>query len=335
MKLDKAPSSAVELHPQKQVWRVGDWVEVRSLIEIMATLDTNGALEAMPFAPEMVPYCGLRFQIIKVAHKTCDSSGWDYLRTLKNAVHLNLRCNGHYHGGCQAGCRFFWKTAWLKKVDGPSPDDKRVHQAPCPDVLRNLACSLGSDGEMCYRCQATELQHAAEKLSPWNLTPYLRDIASGNVKFFDFVWYGSLALLKTIKVMLVAFKRRMEGFLGLPERPRRKTPPSKPLHLKPGDKVRIRGWQEVIATLNDARRNVGLLFDPDMVQYCGTVHEVECRVERIIDEKTGKMTRFSTESVILKGVACTGLNCRMRLFCPRGQPSFWREAWLEKLPSED
>jgi hypothetical protein len=33
--------------------RVGDWVEIRPLAEIMATLDENGALDATPFMPEM------------------------------------------------------------------------------------------------------------------------------------------------------------------------------------------------------------------------------------------------------------------------------------------
>jgi hypothetical protein len=34
--------------------KVGDVVEVRSAAEILATLDENGALDSMPFMPEML-----------------------------------------------------------------------------------------------------------------------------------------------------------------------------------------------------------------------------------------------------------------------------------------
>ena len=37
------------------------------------------------------------------------------MRSMKNAVFLEgLRCDGSAHGGCQRGCLFFWKEAWLK-----------------------------------------------------------------------------------------------------------------------------------------------------------------------------------------------------------------------------
>jgi hypothetical protein len=42
---------------------IGDWVEVRSKEEILATLDSNGWLDGMPFMPEMLQYCGRKFQV--------------------------------------------------------------------------------------------------------------------------------------------------------------------------------------------------------------------------------------------------------------------------------
>ena len=33
-----------------------------------------------------------------------------------SAVHLETRCDGSAHGGCQASCLLFWKDAWLKPV---------------------------------------------------------------------------------------------------------------------------------------------------------------------------------------------------------------------------
>ena len=54
--------------------RVGEVVEVRSEAEILSTLDANGRLEGLPFMPEMLKYCGQRFQVYKSAHKTVTRS---------------------------------------------------------------------------------------------------------------------------------------------------------------------------------------------------------------------------------------------------------------------
>ena len=98
--------------------RVGDWVEVRSKEEIQHSLDRSGQLEGLPFMPEMFQDRGKRFRVFKRAHKTCDTVFPVRGRRMANAVHLEVRCNGEAFGGCQAGCLIFWKTAWLKHVDG-------------------------------------------------------------------------------------------------------------------------------------------------------------------------------------------------------------------------
>ena len=72
--------------------------------------------------PEMLAFCGARFQVHKRADKTCDTVAWSGLRRMDRTVHLKmLRCNGADHGGCQAGCLMFWKEVWLKRV-GPDGD---------------------------------------------------------------------------------------------------------------------------------------------------------------------------------------------------------------------
>ena len=53
--------------------RVGDVVVVSSEAEILATLDERGELDALPFMPEMLEFCGKRFTVDKVAHKLCDT----------------------------------------------------------------------------------------------------------------------------------------------------------------------------------------------------------------------------------------------------------------------
>ena len=97
----------------------GEIVEVRSEQEILATLDERGEIDGMPFMPEMLEFCGKRFRVFKRADKTCDTIKLTGSRRIHDTVHLeDLRCNGQAHGGCQAMCLFFWKEAWLRRVDG-------------------------------------------------------------------------------------------------------------------------------------------------------------------------------------------------------------------------
>src|SRR5258706_4218190 len=123
-----AHSAALGLRP-------GEWVEVRSKEEILATLGPDATLDALPLMPEMLRVSGQRFQIHKRADKTCDTVFKTGGRRLHQTVHLQgVRCDGAGHGGCEAGCLMFLREAWLKRADGgrrvarqarPSPPRRR------------------------------------------------------------------------------------------------------------------------------------------------------------------------------------------------------------------
>ena len=99
--------------------RPGDIVELRPAAEILATLDESGALDNMPFMPEMLQYAGRRFTVSRRVEKICDTIAATGSRRVHDTVYLeDLRCDGSGHGGCQAGCRIYWKEAWLRRVDG-------------------------------------------------------------------------------------------------------------------------------------------------------------------------------------------------------------------------
>ncbi len=103
---------------------IGEWVQVRSKEEILQTLDGEGRLEGMPFMPEMFAFCGQKFQVYKIAHKTCDYSVYPYrTRRLRRSVHLQTRCDGAAHDGCEAGCLLYWKEDWLKAVSEEAAAD--------------------------------------------------------------------------------------------------------------------------------------------------------------------------------------------------------------------
>jgi hypothetical protein len=326
--------------------RVGDIVEVRGQAEILATLDENGELDALPFMPEMLAYCGQRLTVDKVAHKTCDTLTSSGIRRMANAVHLTgVRCGGEAHGGCQAACLTYWKHAWLRKVDpdsGPGrPGAEQAMTAPqAADNTRLLPLLTisaqrppAADGEQVWRCQATELLRAAPQQLPLkNLGQFAEDIRTGN---FGIFW--------TARAILVATYNRMQG-LGkriLPPRwqfrgglhwgflrgTAEKTPTVRS-DLQPGDAVRIKSKKEVAPTLNPQLLNRGMGFDAEMGRHCGKTARVARRVDQIIDERTGRMIRMKNPCIVLEGVICEGA---FNLNCPRSITPYWREVWLEKI----
>ena len=107
--------------------------------------------------------------------------------------------------------------------------------------------------------------------------------------------------------------------------------PTGTLDLKVGELVRVKSHAEILATINTHNLHRGLLFDVEMVPYCGHVYRVRARVERFIDEKTGRMKSLKSPAVILEGVSCTSRFSKCRMFCPRGLHSWWREEWLERV----
>jgi hypothetical protein len=341
--------------------RAGDWVEVRNKEEILATLDSNARLEGLPFMPQMFDYCGQRFRVHKRAHKTCDTVSGHYVgRQLPNAVHLEHRCDGKAYGGCQAGCLLFWKEAWLKPLanegaDGLPEDrdrhkDQRAHGPLCTeeDVWKATSVRNGQAGvETRYACQATELLTYTSPLKWWDARQYVEDLSSGNVSagrmlsgfIYVILYYGSLANRYTLgrpARWLHDVLRRLWRGSPMPRARGRlalgSATPASNLGLQPGDLVRVKPLEEILATIDAGNYNRGLYFDAEMTPYCGKTYRVHTRVERFIDEKTGKMRKLKTPAVILDGVCCQARYSDHRMFCPRGIYTWWREVWLERIP---
>ena len=88
---------------------------------------------------------------------------------------------------------------------------------------------------------------------------------------------------------------------------------------------------EILATLDLHNKNRGLLFDVEMVPYCGGTFPVLRRVEKIIDERTGKIRNLPNNCIILDGVVCSGCLSENRLFYPRSIYQYWHEIWLSRV----
>jgi hypothetical protein len=106
------------------------------------------------------------------------------------------------------------------------------------------------------------------------------------------------------------------------------------LNLQPGELVQVRSKEEIMATLNRNLKNRGLFFDDGMALLCGRTFRVVQRVERLIEEKTGKMLRMRHDCILLEGAVCNGLMSGSRIGCSKASFLFWREIWLRRVPKE-
>ena len=318
--------------------RPGDVVEVRSLTEILATLDNDAAVEKMPFMPEMAQYAGRRFTVTRRVEKICDTIASSGSRRMNATVYLDdLRCDGSGHEGCQAGCKIYWKEAWLRLVDDrPGSGEKGTDATAAVVKLDHLARTgtrtvrnlEGKPSEV-WRCQATEAFVATQPLKASNLAQYWRELTNGN-----------FGLLRFIFVAVRGFPMEIASRLGLlrPLPLRGAGTHSKTaglLDLKPGDLVQVRSPTEIAATLDEKGHNRGLSFDREMLPYCGRTFRVKDKVRRIVDDKTGRMLNIPKDCVILEGAVCSGELTTGNWYCPRQIYPYWREAWLRKVENAD
>lgn len=334
--------------------RVGDWVEVRSKEEILKTLDSDGKLDGLPFMPEMLAYCGRRFRVYKRAHKACDPVYTGRSGSIERAVHLETRCSGAAHGGCQAGCLLFWKEAWLKPVppgssalhslDSASQIDSKLGDLDSQDSGLSVKVS-DADGSWKFMCQATEIPRILKPIHWWDIRQYIEDYASGNVdalKMLRGLIYSTYYNLSQAGVGLGPVMRRLYDLLspiwGGPPFPRHsgripvgQPTPAVDLGLKPGELVRVKPYSEILQTLTTENRNRGMTWDAELVPYCGGSYRVLRRVDRIIDEKTGRMLELKNPCIILDSVVCQARYSGCRMFCPRSIYPYWREIWLERI----
>jgi len=307
----------------------------------------------------MFQYCGKRFQVFKRAHKTCDTVYPVRGRRLANGVHLDARCDGQAYGGCQAGCLLFWKEAWMKRVDGPTAglseravsagnERVRVPEGGCTeqDVLAGTRQPGPQDEkDIAYRCQATELPRYTTTLNWWDYRQYFEDYFSGNVGLWTilkgavyssyYTLYAGRGRLRPILARIYDTFRPLWRGSRFPRSigtlPAGAPTPGCELNLQPGELVRVKSHDEILKTLNAQNKNRGLFFDAELVPFCGGTYRVLKRVDRILDEKTGKMLRFKNHAIVLEGVVCQSRYSDCRMFCPRAIYSYWREIWLERV----
>jgi hypothetical protein len=315
--------------------------------------------------PEMIKYCGQRVRVDKRAHKTCDSIEHTGLRKMTNAVHLEeLRCDGSAHGGCQAECNLFWKESWLKRIDAKKncqaeslesisapQDGHRVDRRPiCTyEALykeSKVDANALSGQESIYSCQATELPKATTAIGKNEIRHYWEDVRSGNVTIRELIgtsifwawlklfWFSAIHLeMLPLHIRCWNAVQRVRKGIPYPFSQGLLTgkTPAESLGLKPGELVEVKSLDEILGTLNTNNRNRGLSWNQELVPFTRQQRRVRSRVERIIDEKTGRMIRLPNECIVLENVYCRAWYRQGYQFCPRKNLPYWREIWLRRV----
>lgn len=329
--------------------RAGEWIEVRSRSEILSTLDSTARLEELPFMPQMLEYCGQRFQVQKRAHKVCDTVNGTGARSLSNAVILEgLRCDGVAYGGCEMRCTIIWKEAWLKRVtDGqdmqPSPSST-CSESDIWAGTRRPQEGEGGEGPL-YRCQAVQLPFATQQLPRWALWQYVEDYRSGNARISQILSSLFALLTHDLAESGLGFGSALRSAYDAIQRVRGGTPypfrrgripamsrtPSVNTSIQVGELVKIKNYRDILETVDDKLINRGMAFHPEMAIHCEKTFRVSQRLKKIMNEKTGQLMVLKNECLVLEGLQCEGLFTKP-IYCPRATYPYWREIWLERIP---
>ena len=82
--------------------------------------------------------------------------------------------------------------------------------------------------------------------------------------------------------------------------------PTELLDLRPGELVRIKSREEIMATLDGGLFNRGMGFDSEMSRFCGRTARVKARATRVVDEQSGRLLTMKNPCIILEDIVCEG-----------------------------
>jgi hypothetical protein len=239
---------------------------------------------------------------------------------------------------------FFWKEAWLKRGDGTGPTlPPSVAGCTEEDVLRARFAPGNDPADPTWVCQTTAIYDASDTLHWWDARQYVRDVTSRNhsvahmLKLFLLAGYRWLLSFGIGYRALIGFYDRFHSLRGGKPFPvimgsiaDGASTPAGRLDLQPGEWVVVKSKEEIAATLTTSGFNRGMRYDLEMLQYSGGRYRVQRRVDKIINEKTGKMGRMKTPAIQLEDVYCRAECTALRVGCPRAINTYWREIWLRR-----
>ena len=285
---------------------------------------------------------------------------------LSEAIHLDTRCDGQAFGGCQASCLLFWKQAWVKRglnrpEFGECASRPRLERGFRRVPPRSRDVPKTTFGEQRARWitprvrRSTSVRQLGFRTSRHRWPGGTSDSTSRTTRR-ETCRFEDLPLGLCINPTTTAHKpgdirsdvqvaglydrlQRLSAGHSLSEHSRHcchRTHPRQraELNLRAGELVRVKAYEEILETITPGGMNKGLLFDKEMVPFCGKTFRVKARVTTFVDERTGRLATLKTPAVILEGVWCQSRYSNKKMFCPRALHSWWREVWLERVADE-
>jgi hypothetical protein len=114
----RTPSRKLDLQP-------GELVRVRSHQEILETLDENLNNRGMCWDPEMVPYCGGTYRVLRRVNTIIDEKTGRVQRMKNECIQLEdvvcRACYAKYRRFCPRSIFPYWREIWLERVGSSDP----------------------------------------------------------------------------------------------------------------------------------------------------------------------------------------------------------------------
>jgi hypothetical protein len=102
------------------------------------------------------------------------------------------------------------------------------------------------------------------------------------------------------------------------------------LGLRRGEAVEVRSPAEILATLDERGCLGNLPFMAEMVPFCGQLHTVDRRADKVCDTIATLRSRRIDDAVLLEGLRCDGSG---HAGCQADCKFYWHEAWLARAGS--
>jgi len=113
----------------------GQKVEIRTQDEIMPTLSQDNRNRTMWFDPEMLPFCGTQASVNRHVQRIIDESTGKMIKLGDCVVLDNVVCQGIYHRFCPRELDTYWRSDWLRPLNGKDGDQLAHNSQADPGVV--------------------------------------------------------------------------------------------------------------------------------------------------------------------------------------------------------
>lgn len=97
----------------------GDWVRVKSLEEIRATLGPDSKNNGLSFEPEMGTYAGQVFQVEGRLERIIHEETHRMVKLTNTVILRGMTCRGSCVKNCPRANLLYWREAWLERAEAP------------------------------------------------------------------------------------------------------------------------------------------------------------------------------------------------------------------------